>query len=152
MLLLTETAVPKTLQLSRKMDNIWPIHQVDDIESCLIFQATSPLASVFIIAHHNVTGEKPTELPLYLPGLKDSAVVFFYSLICVIVHAIIQEYLLDKITKKLHLSKSKLAVFSTSGQLFAFYLISAIWGLDIGKTQLQIYPHMTSRRPIKLQS
>ncbi|KAH1002804.1 hypothetical protein HUJ04_008859 [Dendroctonus ponderosae] len=110
-----------------------------DIVSCvamvfvigLMVQATSPLASVFIIAHHNVTGEKPTELPLYLPGLKDSAVVFFYSLICVIVHAIIQEYLLDKITKKLHLSKSKLAVFSTSGQLFAFYLISAIWGLDI---------------------
>lgn len=38
---------------------------------------------------------------------------------------------LQKISKRLHLSKSKLAVFSTSGQLAAFYLISTVWGLDI---------------------
>jgi translocating chain-associated membrane protein 1 len=31
----------------------------------------------------------------------------------------------------LHLSKSKLAVFSTSGQLTVFYLISTFWGVDI---------------------
>lgn len=34
-------------------------------------------------------------------------------------------------SKKLHLSKSKLAVFTTSGQLSAFYLVSAGWGLDL---------------------
>lgn len=38
---------------------------------------------------------------------------------------------LQKISKKLHLSKSKLAVFATSGQLAVFYLISAGWGLDL---------------------
>ncbi|XP_060535281.1 translocating chain-associated membrane protein 1 [Cylas formicarius] len=109
-----------------------------DIVSCvamvfvvgLMVQATSPLASVFITLHHNVTGESG-DLPLYLPGYKDWACVFFYSLICVIIHAIIQEYVLDKVSKKLHLSKSKLAVFSTSGQLTAFYALSALWGLDI---------------------
>lgn len=97
----------------------------------LMVQATSPLASVFITLHHNVTGEQPGEIPQFLPGLKDTAAVLFYSLICIIVHAIIQEYVLDKVSKKLHLSKSKLAVFSTSGQLLAFYVLSAFWGIDI---------------------
>lgn len=60
-----------------------------------LFQATSPLASVFITLHHNITGEQPGEIPQYLPGIKDTAAVLFYSLICIIVHAIIQEYVLD---------------------------------------------------------
>lgn len=32
---------------------------------------------------------------MYSPGLKDWAAVFFYSLICIVIHAIIQEYALD---------------------------------------------------------
>jgi translocating chain-associated membrane protein 1 len=35
------------------------------------------------------------EIPLYSPGIKDWAAVFFYSLICIVIHAIIQEYALD---------------------------------------------------------
>ncbi|XP_056648887.1 translocating chain-associated membrane protein 1 [Diorhabda carinulata] len=108
-----------------------------DIVSCvamvfvvgLMVQATSPLASIFITLQHNVT--EAGEVPLYSPGVKDWACLFFYSLICIVIHAIIQEYVLDKISKKLHLSKSKLAVFTTSGQLSIFYLISAGWGIDI---------------------
>ncbi|XP_019875204.1 translocating chain-associated membrane protein 1 [Aethina tumida] len=108
-----------------------------DIVSCLamvfvvglMFQVTSPLASVFITLQHNVT--EAGEIPLYSPGIRDWASIFFYSLICIVIHAIIQEYGLDKISKKLHLSKSKLAIFSNSGQLSVFYLISAGWGLDI---------------------
>ncbi|XP_018563997.1 translocating chain-associated membrane protein 1 isoform X1 [Anoplophora glabripennis] len=108
-----------------------------DIVSCvamlfvvgLMVQATSPIASIFITLQHNVT--EAGEIPLYSPGVKDWACVFFYSLICIVIHAIIQEYVLDKISKKLHLSKSKLAVFSTSGQLAVFYLISAGWGVDL---------------------
>ena len=58
------------------------------------FQATSPLASVFIALQHNVTD--PSQYPtLYSPGMKDWAGIFFYSLICIVVHAIIQEYFLD---------------------------------------------------------
>ncbi|KAF2903461.1 hypothetical protein ILUMI_02723 [Ignelater luminosus] len=108
-----------------------------DIVSCiamvfvigLMVQATSPIASIFIALQHNVT--EAGEIPLYQPGVKDWAAVFFYSLICIVVHAIIQEYVLDKISKKLHLSKSKLAVFTTSGQLAVFYAISTAWGLDV---------------------
>ncbi|KAJ3661432.1 hypothetical protein Zmor_005827 [Zophobas morio] len=108
-----------------------------DIVSCvamvfvvgLMIQATSPLASVFIALQHNVT--EAGEIPLYSPGVKDWAGVFFYSLICIVIHAIIQEYALDKISKKLHLSKSKLAAFSNSGQLAVFFLVSTFWGADI---------------------
>ncbi|KAJ8954091.1 hypothetical protein NQ318_004396 [Aromia moschata] len=110
-----------------------------DIVSCvamvfvvgLMVQATSPIASIFITLQHNVTDAALGEALLYSPGVKDWGCVFFYSLICIVIHAIIQEYVLDKISKKLHLSKSKLAVFSTSGQLAVFYLISAGWGLDL---------------------
>ncbi|CAH1155288.1 unnamed protein product [Phaedon cochleariae] len=108
-----------------------------DIVSCiamvfvvgLMVHATSPIASIFITLQHNVT--LAGELPLYGPGIKDWACVFFYTLICIVIHAIIQEYILDKVSKKLHLSKSKLAVFSTSGQLAFFYLISSGWGIDL---------------------
>ncbi|KAI4470931.1 translocation associated membrane protein [Holotrichia oblita] len=108
-----------------------------DIVSCvamvivvgLMVQATSPIASIFITLQHNVT--EAGEIPLYSPGIKDWAAVFFYSLICIVVHAIIQEYVLDKVSKRLHLSKSKLAIFTNSGQLAVFYLASTVWGFDI---------------------
>lgn len=40
-------------------------------------------------------------------------------------------FFLQKVSKKLHLSKSKLAIFSTSGQLSVFYLTCILWGVDI---------------------
>lgn len=46
-------------------------------------------------------------------------------------HAVIQEYVLDKLSKRLHLSKIKLAKFNESSQLLVFYALSAIWGIDI---------------------
>merc|ERR1712080_501679 len=48
-----------------------------------------------------------------------------------VMHAIIQEYLLDKVNKKLHLSKIKHAKFNESGQLLSFYLMSLVWAGDI---------------------
>jgi len=48
-----------------------------------------------------------------------------------VMHAIIQEYLLDKVNKKLHLSKVKFNKFNESGQLLAFYLVSLFWGGDL---------------------
>ncbi|XP_017786018.1 PREDICTED: translocating chain-associated membrane protein 1, partial [Nicrophorus vespilloides] len=95
----------------------------------ICFQSTTPIASVFIALQHNVT--EAGEIPLYTSGIRDWAGIFFYSLICIVIHAIIQEYVIDKISKRLHLSKSKLAVFNTSGQLAIFYLISTVWGYDI---------------------
>jgi len=103
----------------------------------LMFQASSPAASVFIALHHNVT--VPLEIQpgvfqdvlQYTQGLKDIPAVFFYLLISVVIHAIIQEYLLDKVNKKLHLSKVKHVKFNESGQLLAFYLMSLVWAGDI---------------------
>merc|ERR1712080_194155 len=103
----------------------------------LMFQVSSPLASIFIALHHNVS--VPMEIQPgvfqdvlhYTQGFKDISAVFFYLLISVVMHAIIQEYLLDKVNRKLHLSKVKHAKFNESGQLLAFYLISVIWAGDI---------------------
>merc|ERR1711970_1093820 len=103
----------------------------------LMFQVSSPLASIFIALHHNVS--VPVEIQPgvfqdvlhYTQGVKDISAVFFYLLISVVMHAIIQEYLLDKVNKKLHLSKIKHAKFNESGQLLSFYLMSLCWAGDI---------------------
>ena len=109
----------------------------------LMFQISSPAASVFIALHHNVT--VPTEIQpgvfqdvlAYTQGPKDIPAIFFYLLISVVMHAIIQEYLLDKVNKKLHLSKIKHAKFNESGQLLAFYITSIVWAGDIVLRYLQ---------------
>merc|ERR1711971_140232 len=103
----------------------------------LMFQISGPAASVFIALHHYVS--VPTEIQpgvfqdvlAYTQGPKDIPAIFFYLLISVVMHAIIQEYLLDKVNKKLHLSKIKHAKFNESGQLLAFYIVSLFWGGDI---------------------
>lgn len=103
----------------------------------LMFQVSSPLASVFIVMQHNVTASVEVQpgvlqdLPFYNAGPRDLASLFFYMLISVVMHAIIQEYLLDKVNKKLHLSKVKYNKFNESGQLLAFYLVSLFWGGDL---------------------
>lgn len=110
-----------------------------DIVSCiamvfvlgLIFQATAPLASVFIAVQHNSTDLETSENILYTYGKKDIAAVFFYCLISIVMHAIIQEYVLDKINRKLHLSKTKHSKFNESGQLLIFSAVSAAWGVNI---------------------
>ncbi|CAF4792536.1 unnamed protein product [Pieris macdunnoughi] len=115
-----------------------------DIVSCVVMvflvglmvQSTSPIASLFISLHHNVSGVEPTrEAPkgepfLYESGWKDGCAVFFYSLVCIVMHAIIQEYFLDKISKKFHLSKSRLSALNESGQLVVFQLMTLVWGGD----------------------
>ncbi|CAI9720571.1 chain-associated membrane 1-like 1 [Octopus vulgaris] len=99
----------------------------------LIFQVTSPVASLFIAMQHNVTvnGSEDSQANYYTYGPKDAFAVFFYMLICIIVHAIIQEYLLDKFNRKMHLSKVKHSKFNESGQLIIFFGLSAFWGADI---------------------
>jgi len=116
-----------------------------DIVSCvamvfvagLMLPATAYTATIFVGLHHNTTGADPSqEHPRGLPyayesGWKDWCCVFFYTLICIIMHALLQEYFIDKVSKKLHLSKFKLSRFNDSCQLLAFYLISFVWGFDV---------------------
>ncbi|XP_066588266.1 translocating chain-associated membrane protein 1 [Prorops nasuta] len=113
-----------------------------DIVSCvamvivigLMIQATSPWAYMFIAIHHTVEAPEGADPPVpnkYTTGWKDACAVFFYFLFAIVMHAVFQEYVFDKISKRLHLSKVKLAKFNESSQLVLFYVFSAIWGIDI---------------------
>uniref|UniRef100_A0A8C7DJ71 Translocating chain-associated membrane protein n=2 Tax=Oncorhynchus kisutch TaxID=8019 RepID=A0A8C7DJ71_ONCKI len=116
-----------------------------DIVSCvamvfllgLMFEVTSKVAVLFITVQYNVTisaNEGLSEESVvnhFHHGLKDLATIFFYMLVAIIIHAIIQEYVLDKINRKMHFSKTKHSKFNESGQLSAFYLFSFGWGTSI---------------------
>ncbi|XP_033059279.1 translocating chain-associated membrane protein 1 isoform X3 [Trachypithecus francoisi] len=52
-------------------------------------------------------------------------------LVAIIIHAVIQEYMLDKINRRMHFSKTKHSKFNESGQLSAFYLFACVWGTFI---------------------
>ena len=94
----------------------------------------------------------------YTTGPRDFAIIFFYFLISIVIHAVVQEYFLDvslilffkskififnklnsissspavqKINRKLHLSKTKHSKFNESGQLLTFILISLVWAGEI---------------------
>lgn len=106
-------------------------------------------------------GLEETAVSHFHHGIKDLATIFFYMLVAIIMHAIIQEYVLDvsvthtlkytyltiisvncsallivflslqKINRKKHFSKTKHSKFNESGQLSAFYLFSFGWGTSI---------------------
>lgn len=103
----------------------------------LMFQVSSPLASLFIALHHNVTvpvktgPDQTQDIVHYTAGIKDFPAIFFYLLIAIVMHQIIQEYLLDRVNRKLHLSKIKHTKFNESGQLLSFYIVSLLWAGDI---------------------
>lgn len=62
----------------------------------LLLQITSPVSSLFVaLQYGQATGQNPNLLQTYGTGIKDLYAVFFYFLICIIFHAIIQEYILD---------------------------------------------------------
>ncbi|XP_050424372.1 translocating chain-associated membrane protein 1 [Adelges cooleyi] len=110
-----------------------------DIVSCvamvivigLMIQLTSPLSYLFVALQYGESTSSNKSILTYGTGIKDLFAVFFYFLICIIFHAIIQEYVLDKVSRKLHLSKSKNSKFFESGQLIAFNIVSLVWALDI---------------------
>lgn len=115
-----------------------------DIVSCLamvfllglMFEVTSKAAVLFITVQYNVTitsteGPEETAINHFHHGIKDLATVFFYMLVAIILHAIVQEYVLDKINRKMHFSKTKHSKFNESGQLTVFYVFSFGWGASI---------------------
>ena len=52
--------------------------------------------------------------------LQDLPAIFFYLLIAIVMHQIIQEYLLDRVNRKLHMSKVKHTKFNESGKKIFF--------------------------------
>ncbi|XP_023693890.1 translocating chain-associated membrane protein 1 [Paramormyrops kingsleyae] len=100
----------------------------------LMFEVTAKFAIMFITVQYNVNNtldDRPEPGNFYQYGAKDMATVFFYMLIAIILHALIQEYILDKMNRRLHLSKTKHSKFNESGQLVVFYFFSFIWGSSI---------------------
>lgn len=117
-----------------------------DIASCfcmvflvgLMFQATRSAATIFVTIQHNVTnsGNDSTESrgilnQKYTNGWKDACGLLFYFLCWIVVQAIIQEYILDKINRKLHMSKTKTSKFNDSGNMLPFFLASIGLGIDL---------------------
>ncbi|XP_028906641.1 translocating chain-associated membrane protein 2 [Ornithorhynchus anatinus] len=112
------------------------IHNHADIGFCLVlcvlialmFEVTAKTAFLFILPQYNIS--MPTtdsETVQYHYGLKDLVTILFYIFIAIILHAVVQEYILDKINRRLHLSKIKHSKFNESGQLVAFHLSSSVW-------------------------
>uniref|UniRef100_A0A669DK00 Translocating chain-associated membrane protein n=1 Tax=Oreochromis niloticus TaxID=8128 RepID=A0A669DK00_ORENI len=98
----------------------------------LMFEATAKTAILFIQPQYNVTTlSSEGEVTLYHYGWKDCATILFYFFIAIILHAVVQEYLLDKVNRRLHLSKSKNTKFNESGQLCVFHLVSSVWSFYI---------------------
>lgn len=108
-----------------------------DIATCMamvfiigfMFQSTTPFAAAFISPQYNINElVSEAKVPvLYTYGPLDACLVFFYTIAAVICHAIIQEYVLDKLNKRVRLSKTKTSKFNESGQMLAFYLVSVVW-------------------------
>ena len=115
---------------------------------------------------------KPPPETMYLHGVGDLLNIFFYMLVWIIVHAMLQEYLweviftthshahmhttlsllsqfmfptqfiipldilifshfhVQRMSRRLHLSKSKTAKYLDSGMLVVFYALSLVWGVD----------------------
>ncbi|KAI1706289.1 TLC domain-containing protein [Ditylenchus destructor] len=108
-----------------------------DIISCVImlfmlgfmFQITSPLSQLFIVPQYNDTVTLPNHTEpqlLYRSGLRDLPALFFYALVWIAVHCAIQEYFIDKMSRRLHLSKTRQTKSNESGQLFVFSTYSLI--------------------------
>uniref|UniRef100_A0A672TA97 Translocating chain-associated membrane protein n=1 Tax=Sinocyclocheilus grahami TaxID=75366 RepID=A0A672TA97_SINGR len=125
----------------------------------LMFETTAKTAVLFIQPQYNIsTMSADGEVTLYHYGWKDCATVLFYLCITIILHAVVQEYVLDKVNRRLHLSKSKNTKFNESGQLCVFYLVSSLWSLYVITTEGYIlhpsslwenYPHVHLRFQVK---
>lgn len=116
----------------------------------LMFQVTTPLASMFVTPKYNITELNQTDTPiLYMYGWQDITLTLFYSLACIIFHAVIQEYVLDKIIKKFKLSKTRTTKFNESGQLIVFLIISLVWLVNVflDEGYFQSFSHFWSSYP-----
>ncbi|KAM4834415.1 translocating chain-associated membrane protein 1-like 1 [Thomomys bottae] len=108
----------------------------------LMFEGTAEVSIVFLTLQHGVVvpAEGDQALPegtqtLYYYGVRDLATVFFYMLVAIVLHATLQEYVLDKISKRMQFTKARQNKCHESGQYGAFYLASCVWGACILVTE-----------------
>lgn len=81
----------------------------------------------FCMVQHNTTNlTDPDTKPLYSVGRADVCMVLFYSLMCIAVHAVENEYFWEKIGRRLHLSKTRMSDFMAQGSTMPFHLAIVI--------------------------
>lgn len=108
-----------------------------DIMSCILmvvalgffFQISTPMSALFVMPQYNETitlPNNPIPQTYYRSGIWDWPSIFFYTIVWITVHCVLQEYLLDKVQRKLHMSKARMSKFNESGQLAFFGIYSAI--------------------------
>lgn len=69
-----------------------------------LFNLVLKMVCTFCLLHHYDLG--PVELNVYSTGVRDLATIFFYTAAWIVGHAVIQEYVLDKLQRKVLLSVS----------------------------------------------
>uniref|UniRef100_A0A0N5A323 TLC domain-containing protein n=1 Tax=Parastrongyloides trichosuri TaxID=131310 RepID=A0A0N5A323_PARTI len=112
-----------------------------DIMSCILmfiiigfmFGLTNPISSVFVLPQYNETIISPidniTTEVVYSYGLYDIPNFLFYTIFWITIHALIQEYIFDKVQRRNHLSRTSMSKFFESGHLVTFFAYSAIHSL-----------------------
>uniref|UniRef100_A0A915P0L5 TLC domain-containing protein n=1 Tax=Meloidogyne floridensis TaxID=298350 RepID=A0A915P0L5_9BILA len=124
-----------------------------DIISCVImfimlgfmFNATTSLAQVFIVPQYNDTLTLPNETEsriLYRNGIRDLFTIFFYTLVWIAVHCALQEYIFDKVQRRLHLSKTRQVKFNESGHTAVFSIYSICHAISI-LNEMEIHKDLT---------
>jgi translocating chain-associated membrane protein 1 len=117
--------------------NEFIIQNHGDIMSCILmvialgffFQFSTPFSTLFVLPQYNESVQLPKDFEpqtYYRAGIWDWPAIFFYTIVWITAHCIIQEYFLDKIQRKLHMSKTRMSKFNESGQLAFFGLYSFI--------------------------
>lgn len=100
----------------------------------LISEGSAKISRLFISLQYEIKSDDNNEEPELLTferGILDIFTIIFYAIIIAIFHAVIQEYGIDKITKKFHLSKTKNSRFSESGQILVWSVLSATAGFHL---------------------
>ncbi|KAI6215950.1 TLC domain-containing protein [Aphelenchoides besseyi] len=106
-----------------------------DIMSCILmvivlgfmFQVTLPFSQLLVVPQYNTTFQQTNDSApqvLYRSGVRDLGALFFYTIVWITVHCIVQEFIIDKIQRRLHMSRSRLTRFSESSQLAPFAIYS----------------------------
>ncbi|CAD5218702.1 unnamed protein product [Bursaphelenchus okinawaensis] len=85
-----------------------------------MFHWSLPFAQFMVIPQHNesvqFTGDTEPKM-YYRSGSKDIGCIVFYTVVWITFHCIIQEYIVDKIQRRLHMSRVRLARFAESCHL-----------------------------------
>uniref|UniRef100_A0A8C8ZL97 Translocating chain-associated membrane protein n=1 Tax=Prolemur simus TaxID=1328070 RepID=A0A8C8ZL97_PROSS len=103
----------------------------------LMFEGTAEASIVFLTLQHGVAvpaAEGPAAggaRSLYRYGARDLATIFFYTLVAIVLHATIQEYVLDRIHRRMQLARAVQGRFNAAGQLGVFCLVSCVWGAAV---------------------